>query len=320
MIQNIKIILSIIMVTLSALSAYSQMSVVTDSKSHVDGNIISEENRPECTHKYAPYRHIVSTPVLPDSADVRLHGHKAFWRAGAETVGFNIGLWAFDRYVLKGHYAYISWNTIKENFRHGFEWDDDHLHTNMFDHPYNGSIFFNAGRSNGFNFWQSELFAIGGSAMWEMFMEREYPSTNDIIATPIGGAALGEVLYRTSDLILDDRSTGGERFGRELAAFLVDPMKGINRIVTGAAWKKRTTSGRRFGIPPISVELSLGGRFLSLIENDEGSRGGAVAEINIEYGDRFAETTKAPYDYFSFLMELQGIKSQPLLSRVEITG
>ncbi len=320
MIQNIKIILSIIMVTLSALSAYSQMSVVTDSKSPVDGNIISEGNRPECTHKYAPYRHIVSTLVLPDSADVRLHAHKAFWRAGAETVGFNIGLWAFDRYVLKGHYAYISWNTIKENFRHGFEWDDDHLHTNMFDHPYNGSIFFNAGRSNGFNFWQSELFAIGGSAMWEMFMEREYPSTNDIIATPIGGAALGEVLYRTSDLILDDRSTGGERFGRELAAFLVDPMKGINRIVTGAAWKKRTTPGRRFGIPPISVELSLGGRFLSLIENDEGSRGGAVAEINIEYGDRFAETTKAPYDYFSFLMELQGIKSQPLLSRVEITG
>lgn len=66
------------------------------------------------------------------------------------------------------------------HLKHGFEWDDDHLHTNMFDHPYNGSIFFNAGRSTGFNFWQSELFAIGGSAMWEMFMECEYPSTNDI--------------------------------------------------------------------------------------------------------------------------------------------
>lgn len=89
-----------------------------------------------------PYRHIVSEPVAPDSADVRMHERKAFWRAGAETVGFNLGLWAFDRYMLKGHYAYISWNTIKENFKHGFEWDDDHLHTNMFDHPYNGSIFF----------------------------------------------------------------------------------------------------------------------------------------------------------------------------------
>lgn len=305
---------------MTEIAGFSQTPVVSDSCSIISNNNNLADYKLNTQSRYLPYRHIVLTPVLPDSADVRLHERKAFWRAGAETVGFNIGLWAFDRYVLKGHYAYISWNTIKENFRHGFEWDDDHLHTNMFDHPYNGSIFFNAGRSNGFNFWQSELFAIGGSAMWEMFMEKEYPSTNDIIATPIGGAALGEVLYRTSDLILDDRSTGGERFGREFAAFLVDPMKGINRIVTGAAWKKRSTSGRRFGIPPISVELSLGGRYLSLIENDEGSRAGAVAEINIEYGDRFAETTKTPYDYFSFLMELQGIKSQPLLSRVEVMG
>ncbi len=267
-----------------------------------------------------PYRHIVSPPILPDSNDVSLHEKKSFLRASIETAGFNIGLWAFDRYIQKGHFAYISWSTIKENFRHGFEWDDDHLSTNMFAHPYNGSIFFNAGRSNGFNFWQSELFAIGGSAMWEMCMEREYPSTNDIIATPIGGAALGEVFYRTSDLILDDLSTGGERFVREFAAFIVDPMKGINRIITGAAWKNRSTSGRRFGIPAVSVDLSLGYRRLSLTENDKGTRGGATAEINIEYGDRYAETTKAPYDYFSFFMELQAIKSQPLLSRVEIIG
>ena len=128
----------------------------------------------DSTHEFpTPYRHIISQPILPDSADVRLHEHKAFWRAGAETVSFNIGLWAFDRYIQKGHFAYISWETIKENFKHGFEWDDDHLSTNMFAHPYNGSIFFNAGRSNGFNFWQSELFAIGGSAMWEMLMEKE---------------------------------------------------------------------------------------------------------------------------------------------------
>ena len=184
--------------------------------------------------KYA-YRHLVAAPVPPDSADAARLERKAFWRASAETAGFNIGLWAFDRYVQKGHYAYINWNTIKANFKHGFEWDNDHLNTNMFAHPYNGSLYFNAGRSNGYNFWQSELFAIGGSAMWEMFMECEYPSTNDIIATPVGGAAIGEVLYRTSDLILDDRTTGGRRFGRELAAFLVSPMRGFTRIVTGRA-------------------------------------------------------------------------------------
>lgn len=269
-----------------------------------------------CTSLYAYSQNLVS---VADSTDVKRLEKKNFWRAGAEIVGSNLGLWSFDRYVQKGHYAYISWNTIKENFKHGFEWDDDHLHTNMFAHPYNGSIFFNAGRSNGFNFWQSGLFAIGGSAMWEMFMEKEYPSTNDIIATPIGGAALGEVFYRSSDLILDDRATGGERFGRELAAFILNPMRGISRVITGEAWKKRVTSGRRFGIPPICVRLSSGVRYLSN-RRDEGKRSGVATEIDIEYGDRYVESTKVPYDYFSFLMELQGMKSQPLFSRVEIMG
>lgn len=262
----------------------------------------------------------LQTAFLPDSIDVRRHQKKNFWRAGAETVGFNTGLWAFDRYVLKGHYAYISWNTIKENFRHGFEWDNDHLHTNMFDHPYNGSLFFNAGRSNGFNFWQSCLFSIGGSAMWELFMECEYPSTNDIIATPVGGAAIGEVLYRTSDMITDDRTTGVERFGREFAAFLVNPMRGMTRIITGDAWEKRFTSGRRFGIPPIKVNVSLGGRYLTLWDNDEATRAGAVAEIDVEYGNRYDGLTKNPYDWFTFFMELQAVRSQPVLSRAEIIG
>lgn len=70
-----------------------------------------------------------------------------FWLAAGETFGMNVSLWAFDRYILKGHYAYISFETIKQNFKHGFEWDNDHLNTNMFAHPYNGSLFFNAGRS-----------------------------------------------------------------------------------------------------------------------------------------------------------------------------
>lgn len=263
---------------------------------------------------------IAEYAALPDSVDLPRLEHKSFWRASAEVVGMNLGLWAYDRYIQKGEFAYISWESIKNNFKHGFEWDNDYLGTNMFAHPYNGSLFYNAGRSNGFNFWQSELFAIGGSAMWEMFMEKEYPSTNDIIATPIGGAAIGEVLYRTSDLILDDRSQGGERFGREFAAFLVSPMRGLTRIFTGRAWEHRATSGRRFGIPPISVELSLGTRLLTLRQHDRSTVAGGCAEISIEYGDRFAEESHVPYDYFSFLLELQAIKSQPFLGRVEIIG
>ena len=59
------------------------------------------------------YRVNSTNQVEPDSADVCRLEKKAFWRATAETAGFNIGLWAFDRYALNGHYAYISWNSIK---------------------------------------------------------------------------------------------------------------------------------------------------------------------------------------------------------------
>lgn len=46
-------------------------------------------------------------------------------------------------------------------------------------------------------------------------MECEYPSTNDIIATPIGGTAIGEVFFRASDAIIDDRDTGASRFAEK---------------------------------------------------------------------------------------------------------
>ena len=266
--------------------------------------------------------HDLVQPLRPDSVDsVAYYSKKHFWRASAEVVGFNLGLWAFDRYVQKGDFAYISWNSIKENFRHGFIWDNDNLGTNTFSHPYNGSIFFNAARANGYNFWQSELFAIGGSAMWELFMECEYPSTNDIIATPIGGAALGEILFRSADAILDDRATGWNRAGREIAAFVVSPMNGINRIVTGQAWRRSSTSGKIFGHPRLSIRLSAGIKFLELQGRLGDMATGFDTEIDVEYGDRFRNLdVQRPYDYFTVHAELQAMKGQPVLNQLEIKG
>lgn len=260
----------------------------------------------------------VCTRNVFDSDNIKTK--KNFKIAALETFGMNISLWAYDRYIQKGQFAYISLNTIIANFKNGFEWDNDHLNTNMFAHPYNGSLFFNAGRSNGFNFWQSELFAISGSTMWELFMEREYPSTNDIIATPIGGAALGEVFYRTSDMVLDDRTKGAERFGRELASFIISPMRGFTRIITGRAWKKRAVTGREFDNQPFNAEISLGTRILSYHDNRHINKAGVSARISMVYGDLFETESKTPYDYFSFLAEFNIMKTQPILSRVEIIG
>lgn len=265
-------------------------------------------------------KHNVIPQESPDSADLEYYGKKHFWRAAVEVAGFNIGLWAFDRYVQKGDFAYISLHSIKENFKHGFIWDNDNMGTNTFLHPYNGSLYYNAARANGFNYWQSELFAIGGSTMWEMFMECEYPSTNDIIATPIGGAAIGEILFRGSDAVLDDRSTGWERAGREIAGFILSPMRGINRLVTGQMWRTRATSGHLFGKPNFSFQVSAGYKMLESQGRFRNIQSGFTMHLDMEYGDRFDVSSTRPYDYFTMNAELCGMKGQPVLNRLEIKG
>lgn len=267
-----------------------------------------------------PIKLRVMPEVPPDSADVAYYSRPHFWRAAGEVFGFNIGLWAFDRYIQKGDFAYISWNSIRENFKHGFKWDNDKLGTNMFLHPYNGSLYYNAARSNGFNFWQSSLFAVGGSAMWEMFMECEYPSTNDIIATPIGGVAIGEVCFRASDAIIDDRLHGSARFGRELAVFAISPLRSLTRILTGDAWRVRPTRGRLFGTPSVAIEFSAGCRGLFLNNSASNSAVGFCGQLDVEYGDRFEVESTKPYDYFTVRADISVLDRQPLLSQLEIKG
>lgn len=265
-------------------------------------------------------KHSAVKYIAPDSTDLEEYSHKHFWRATGEVFGFNMALWSFDRFIQKGDFAYINLHTIKENFRVGFKWDNDKLGTNTFLHPYNGNLYFNAGRSNGFSFWGSSLYAIGGSAMWELFMEREYPSTNDIIATPIGGTAIGEVLFRASDAVLDDRTHGHERFERELACFIISPIRGLNRIFTGQAWRRRSTPGRIFGTPLLGMRLSAGYKMMAFQGRMKHMGYGGCLQIDLEYGDRFEVKSTKPYDYFTVRGELQIIKGQPMLNRLSIQG
>lgn len=274
----------------------------------------------ESSYAQIPIKDFASELVLPDSMDIKDFKKKNFLRGAGEVLGLNIGLWAFDRYVEKGDFSYINLHTIKENFKHGFKWDNDKLGTNTFLHPYNGSLYYNAGRSNGYSFWGSSLFAISGSAMWELFMEREYPSTNDIIATPIGGVALGEMLFRASDAVLDDRTFGHERFERELACFIMSPMRGITRLLTGASWHRRPYPGRIFGLPAVNLRLSAGYKMMMFQGRAHNIGYGATLQVDLEYGDRFEVKSTQPYDYFTVKAELQAIKGQPLLNRLSIQG
>lgn len=265
-------------------------------------------------------RYQVVPPKPADSIDIAYYSKKNGLGAATQNFSINMGLWAFNRYIAKQHYAYINIHTIKKNLKHTWVWDNDDMGNNMFLHPYHGSLYYNSARARGYNYWESGLFTLGGSAMWELFMENEYPSVNDIMATPIGGLALGETLYRTSDLVLDDRRVGMNRFGRELAGFLISPMRGLTRIINGDAWKTRATSGKQFGTPDVSVEISAGVRTLELRGQVLDKGVGAALDINIQYGDRFADESEKPYDYFTFRSNLNGQGSQPLLSQLNILG
>ncbi|KAA6340530.1 hypothetical protein EZS27_011600 [termite gut metagenome] len=148
-------------------------------------------------------------------------------RAGiavSEGLAFNLGLNLYGRFVTNVKWAQVTKSSIQYNLTHKLFWDSDGIYINLFAHPYAGGLYFNAARANGFNFWQSILFSVFGSSVWKYFGENQQASINDMIATPIGGIALGEITHRLSHLVLDDSQRGWKRFGNELLAGIISPI------------------------------------------------------------------------------------------------
>ena len=246
---------------------------------------------------------------------------RASWIAAAEVFSLNALVNGFDRFILHEDYAKVTWHSIGDNFKNGFVWDNDRFSTNMFDHPYHGNLYYNAARSNGLSFWQSCPYALGGSLMWEFFGENLPPSTNDVFATSIGGIALGETAFRISSLILDDSRHGWPRFWRELLAGAVNPMRGLNRIISGDAWK-RHFDGRRghdFDSIPVRFSISAGIRYLA----DKGAlfRGeyNPYVDMRLDYGDPMG-TVNRPYDFFTANITLGLPNNQPLVNAAHLTA
>jgi len=239
-----------------------------------------------------------------------------------EVVGINAFVNALDRFVLREDFAEVSFRSIKHNFENGFVWDYDKFSTNLFFHPYHGGLYFNAARSNGLNFWQSTPYSLLGSFMWEVAGETEPPSINDIFTTTLGGMAIGEITHRLSNLLIDESSYGWERFFREFAVTAICPIKGLNRIINGEAWRHKSSFYKYhdFETLPIDFSLSVGWRYLA----DKGSfvmgesNPFLIAEVN--YGNVYNTQTNKPYDYFSAQVNLGLSTNQPLISEVHFVG
>jgi len=185
---------------------------------------------------------VFSFSAAQGRAEAAAASWKRPWRAGLEVLSIDVLNWAFDRYILNRAYARVGLSSWASNLEHGFVFDPDSFGMNFFAHPYSGSLAFNAARSLGLNFWESLPCAFGGSLLWEMFGENQPPSYNDLIMTTTGGAFLGETIFRLSSLILDDTDTGLSRAGRETLAFLINPVRGLNRLIFGDAFRRQAVN------------------------------------------------------------------------------
>jgi hypothetical protein len=134
-------------------------------------------------------------------------------------------------------------------------------------------------------------------------MENTKPSYNDLINTTISGIFLGEVLYRLSSNILDDRKTGGNRVLREVVAGLVDPARGVNRLFHGETF--RVTSKEVYQKEPVQFTLAIGARKRSPGLNFTSSNlTDAILNLKFSYGDPFEVRYRKPFDYFKIRGEL----------------
>lgn len=231
------------------------------------------------------------------------------WRPAAQIVVENTILNIVDRTVFHLHFAQTDFHSWGKNLKagwpwgNGWEWDQDRFGNNFLSHPMMGSFYYSAARTNGYGFWQSFPIVFAGSYMWKIFGENGTPEREDLINTTVDGELLGEITYRLSSNILDDRATGPDRVVREILAGLIDPVRGVNRLFDGKY--KRHVNKEIYQKEPVNIAFFVGAHSINNQTNallsghtDE------MLNIQLNYGNPFESRVWKPFDLFKFRAEL----------------
>lgn len=212
-----------------------------------------------------------------------------------EAVGSNILLWSFNRWVTRADYAMIDGASIQQNLESQWVWDQDSFAVNHLGHPYQGSVYYSAARSSGNSFTESFAITALSSLQWELFMETETPSWNDLLVTSITGSALGEMLYRLSYQVRSSSDEMGA--GRTAAAFLLSPGSSLNSALLGSIPGERRRLRGYMGF-----SLGYGGGTISLLspKREFGESRGLSSNylFGLEYGDP-ADGFSSAFDLFA---------------------
>jgi hypothetical protein len=200
--------------------------------------------------------------------------------------------------------AVLSFTAWRRNIQQGLEYDPNNLATNMFAHPYHGNVYFNSGRSNGYNYWESYGFAFAGSLIWEMFGENNRGAINDWAMTSLGGITIGEALHRAAIMVRNNESSGAGRAFSELGGFLIDPVGGFNRAWRGEMSKHGPNPENRFPLS-WSSEIDVGVRTVGEGRLTNADRTGGYFLFSANYGNPMQEVER-PFDSFQLFLQVNG--------------
>jgi hypothetical protein len=203
----------------------------------------------------------------------------------------NALLFTWNRAVMRSPFSKVTFETVKEHFVwSAWEWDMDYFPTNQFAHPYQGSLYYVGAAANGFNFYESLLFAAGGSTVYEMLLETTPPSINDMVVTTVGGASLGEMFHR---LYIEVDSP---------FMIILSPIDALNGLLT----RRRPERGLS-RLYNFSVQGGPG--WLNAVSYGEKTGKGQTwnwpllhVESTVIYGDPFRAQSTVPYDQFELTL------------------
>jgi hypothetical protein len=254
--------------------------------------------------------------------DPKFNRKSSIWRPALEVFGVNTALNLWDRYIANLPFARTDIHSWIRNLNAGWPWGNgwiwnyDRFGVNFLLHPVTGSAYFNAARSNGYNFWQSTPYVLAGSYMWKIFGENGKPEREDLLNTTFDGVLVGEILYRLSSNILDDRATGGNRVFREIAAGLVDPVRGLNRLLQGKTFRHTTTEV--YQKEPLNITLFGGVHKINTDDNTIFGKGptDALFNMQLDYGNPFEDIHRKPFDLFRFRTEFSFGSGRKILDNI----
>ena len=266
-----------------------------------------------------------STDTL-DHSYIPWESGRRFWISAAELaavqfIPFALAKWGRKWESPDDNWANVSPETWWRNITYGWEYDGDAFLTNYFAHPFHGNLYYNVGRTNGYDFWESSAWAASGSLLWEYFGETFRPSFNDWVNTTMNGIALGEILYRFSSMLTDNTATGPNRVLREIGGAILNPVRGFNRLISGE-------TGKLFPNPPdrkpsiYLVTVDAGIRSLNRDVGADNFLKEHVEEglfvVDMFYGTLFTENIKKPFSNFQFSLAVSS--ESPNLTRLQAYG